>query len=66
MELRPAAAPASPRNAGHGNAGVDPAMLTHHGVPASDAGHQGGQDEAAAAAQIKRTAKNSPLAQMAV
>jgi hypothetical protein len=52
-----------PQNAGHGNAGMDPAMLTHHGVPASDAGHQGGQDEAAAAAQIKRSAKNSPLAQ---
>jgi hypothetical protein len=63
-----AAGAGTPQNAGHGNAGVDPAMLTHHGVPASDAGHQGGQDEAAAAAQIAHAAKNAPsrLASMAI
>lgn len=56
-----------PQNAGHGNQGVDPAALGRHGVPASDAGHQGAQDEAAATAQIAHAAgKPNPLAHMAI
>jgi hypothetical protein len=57
----------TPQNAGHGNRGVDPSMLGHHSIPASDAGHQGALDENAATAQIARAAKKpNPLAHMAV
>lgn len=57
----------TPNNPGHGNGGVNPADLGKHGVPASDAGHQNAQDEAAATALIaRRSGKPNALAHMAI
>lgn len=53
----PAAAALGAEGPGAGNAGVDPAALGGHGVPASDAGHQQAQDNAEVQGKLDRATK---------
>ena len=49
-----------PSDLGAGNAGVDPATLGDHGVPAGDSGQQQQQDQAAEGQQLEQTLKKQP------
>jgi hypothetical protein len=49
--------PAPVQDAGQGNLGMDPAMLSQHSLPASDAGQQHQQDHAAAEAALAKSQK---------